>query len=69
MINGLCSNCVSSIWCETWCEVKCVAKKMRIYNPESINSCADFKKRPAVGYKEPKCQCEDCLRNDALAEE
>lgn len=69
MANYLCGNCISGIWCETWGEMKCVVKKMRIYKPEELTACSDYKKRPTVGYKEPKCQCEECLKNDSLAAE
>lgn len=66
MTSSLCGSCVNSIRCETWGEWKCVAKELRIYDP--VIYCKDYKKR-GKDFKEPKCQCEDCLKNDLLAEE
>lgn len=68
---SLCEDCVSAVSCETWGEVKCLAQKKRIYGYVKLidpAQCKFYKKR-GKGFKEPKCQCEDCLRNEQLAEE
>lgn len=65
-MNTLCSTCVYSIWCPTWCEWKCKVTERRIYDP--IIQCSDYKKRNK-DFKDPKCQCEDCLGNDDLWDE
>ena len=64
----LCATCNNSIFCPTWAEWKCLAQKRRVYEYAEMTECKDFKKRPA-DFKERKCQCEDCLRNDILAGE
>ena len=64
----LCATCTMSIWCPTWTEWKCKAKEKRIYNYKAVTSCDDYKKRDK-NFKEPKCQCKDCLENDILFEE
>lgn len=65
---GLCPTCSNSIFCKTWAEYKCSAKKRRIYGYETLTECKQYKKRPA-GWKEMPCRCEDCLKNEMLAEE
>lgn len=65
---SLCETCVSSRRCETWGELKCVAKKMRIYGYKTLTECKFYKKR-GKDFKEEPCQCEDCLKNEALMEE
>ena len=64
----LCPNCTYSRWCPTWAEWKCLAKERRIYEYAEMTECEDFKKR-GVGFKEARCQCEDCLKNEMLDEE
>jgi hypothetical protein len=66
--NGLCPTCVSSIFCDTYGEVKCLVHKRRIYGYKTMMTCGSYKKRPK-DFKEPKCQCESCLKNAALVEE
>lgn len=65
---SLCPTCVHSIWCRTWAEWKCRILCKRIRNPDSVTGCEHYKTRPK-GFKEPKCQCEDCLKNELLYEE
>ena len=66
--NGLCSTCINSILCETWSEWKCKIKEKRIYSHEDIKTCSDYKKR-GEDFKDPMCQCDDCLNNEKLCEE
>ena len=66
--NGLCATCISSIRCDTWGEWKCVAHKRRYYGENIPETCADYKKR-GKDFKESPCQCEDCLKNEALVRE
>ena len=68
MNKGLCYTCVNSVRCPTWAEWKCLAQKRRVYEYAEMTSCADFKKR-GKDFKDRKCQCEDCLKNDSLAME
>lgn len=63
MAKGLCETCAESIWCPTWGEWKCKAKSKRIYS--DVTKCSDYKKRDK-NFKEPRCQCDDCLKNEAL---
>lgn len=63
--NYLCPQCVNSVRCETWAEWKCLAQKKRIYGYKTLTECKFYKKR-GKGFKEPKCQCEDCLKNPLL---
>ncbi len=56
----LCLTCENCIECGTWGEKKCKELKIRIYS--EINNCKHHKKR-GKNFKEPKCQCEDCLKN------
>ena len=65
---SLCPTCVHSIWCRTWAEWKCKKLCIRIRNHNSISKCENYKSRPK-GFKEHKCQCEDCLKNELLYEE
>lgn len=65
---SLCPSCTNSIRCETWAEWKCKAQKRRIYGYKTMTVCGSYKKRPK-DFKEPKCQCEDCLKNATLIEE
>ena len=65
---GLCPTCESAIWCSTWGEVKCKVHERRIYGYKTLTDCKLYKKRDKA-FKEPKCQCEDCLKNDLLAAE
>ena len=64
----LCPNCVYGIYCPTWGEWKCRALERRIYNYASLTDCNFYKKR-GKGFEEPRCQCEDCLKNELLSEE
>ena len=64
-MGGLCANCIQSIWCPTWGETKCRELKARIYG--DVNECSSYKKR-GKDFKEVKCQCKDCLKNDSLYE-
>lgn len=68
---SICESCDQEIWCPTWGEVKCRAQKKRIYGYKKLTDpaqCKFYRKR-GRDFKEPKCQCEDCLQNDKLAEE
>ena len=56
-----CKNCSNAIRCNTWGEYKCTTRELRYSKP--VEDCADFVKRP-VGWKEMKCRCEDCLRDE-----
>lgn len=69
MPNGLCPNCVNSVQCPTWGEYKCLKKEVRLsqYGFKQPTSCRDYKKR-GKDFKERKCQCEDCLKNEDLWE-
>lgn len=57
---GLCATCEKSIFCNTWGEWKCKGLELRVYG--DVVQCGTYKKRPK-DFKEPKCQCEDCLNN------
>ena len=61
----LCASCTQSIYCDTWSEWKCRAKEKRIYNYKTITNCEYYKKRDK-NFKEPKCQCENCLENELI---
>ena len=65
---SLCPTCVYSIWCRTWAEWKCKKLQIRLRNSNVVTTCDHYKTRPK-GFKEPKCQCEDCLKNELLYEE
>lgn len=65
MNKGLCCTCANSIACSTWAEWKCLIQKRRIYEYADMTSCPDYKKRDK-DFKESKCQCEDCLKNESL---
>ena len=58
MTDKECIKCTNSIFCATWGEYKCKVKKERVYG--DISECPDFKRRDK-NFKEPKCQCEDCM--------
>jgi hypothetical protein len=66
MLNTICNTCNNSIWCDTWGEFKCTAKKRYIYS--EVAECEDYTKM-AKNTKQQFCQCEDCLKNEKLAEE
>ena len=66
MAKTLCSSCASSIWCPTWSEWKCKKHGLRMYS--AVASCNDYSARPK-GFKEPACQCKDCLVNDIILDE
>lgn len=66
MTKSLCETCIHSIRCETWAEWKCKLENRRIY--EIRTKCSGYKKRDS-NFKEPKCQCEDCLKNELLFSE
>ena len=69
--NYLCPKCVNSVRCETWGEWKCLAQKKRIYGYKKLTDqaqCKFYKKR-GKDFKEPKCQCEDCLKNPLVESE
>lgn len=65
---GLCPTCVNSIRCETWAEWRCKKLERRIYGYKKLTGCKFYSKRGKT-FKEPKCQCEDCLKNESLIEE
>lgn len=67
---GLCSSCSNSIRCDTWAEWKCTKRAIRFssYGYSMPAKCSDYVKRPK-NWKEMKCQCEDCLKNESLTEE
>ena len=65
---GLCPTCVNSIWCDTWGEFKCKKLERRIYGYKKMTECKFYGKRDKF-FKERKCQCEDCLKNESLAAE
>ena len=66
MATNLCTSCSSGIWCGTWAQWKCTAQTRRVH--ETATKCDVYKKR-GKDFKESRCQCDDCLRNEALAEE
>lgn len=68
--DGLCKTCVYSIWCPTWAEYKCVKMNLRFtsYGFSMPVNCNVYKKRDK-DFEEPKCQCEDCLKNEDLWDE
>ena len=63
---SLCRSCEKSINCPTWGDTKCKAFNIRIYSV--IDKCGSYKKRDK-NFKEPKCQCESCLKNAKLNED
>lgn len=66
MSEPICSTCSHSIWCPTWAEWKCKLKGRRIYSDNLLSvTCPDHKKRDKT-FKESACQCESCLKNEAL---
>lgn len=68
MSEGLCPICTNSIWCPTWAEWKCKIKERRIYDYKTLTECKFYKKR-GKDFKESRCQCEDCLKNEDLLDE
>lgn len=60
---GLCPSCESAIWCNIWGQFKCKTKERYITGRKTI--CASYTKRPK-DFKEPQCQCEDCLKHAEL---
>lgn len=64
--NGLCPSCTNSRFCDTWAEYKCLHHKRRIYEYKTMTECEFYKKRDK-SFKDSKCQCEDCLRNEELS--
>lgn len=62
----LCETCMNAIWCPTWTEWRCKVKEKRIRR--ELTKCSDYKKRDK-NFKEPKCQCKNCLENELLFEE
>ena len=67
---GLCPTCIHSCWCPTWAEYRCFAKEIRLseYGIPQLTECSEYKKR-GKDFKEPKCQCENCLENEKLLDE
>lgn len=67
---GLCASCTKSIWCQTWAERKCLVRRLRFsaYGYFQPVKCPDYKKRDK-NFKEQRCQCKDCLKNEALIDE
>lgn len=70
MSENLCASCTSSIFCPTWTELKCVKRKVIFssYGRPIPTECSDYKKR-GKDFKEPVCHCDDCLKNESLADE
>lgn len=66
MAKFLCETCTNAIRCPTWAEWKCKVKEKRIRG--ELTKCSDYKKRDK-NFKEPKCQCKNCLENELLFEE
>lgn len=64
----LCPTCANAIFCDTWGQFKCTVKERRITGYKTMTVCGDYKKRPK-DFKEPLCHCEDCMKNELLAEE
>lgn len=68
MAEDLCSTCANSIRCDTWAEWKCRKFERRIYDYYTMTNCEFYKKRQK-NFKEPKCQCEDCINNESLCDD
>lgn len=66
MADTLCASCASSIWCPTWAEWKCKQHERRMYSV--VERCTDYTARPK-SFKEPMCQCKDCLVNEMILDE
>ena len=62
---GLCTTCIYSCWCPTWGDYRCFEKEIRLstYGFQQPINCSVYKKR-GKDFKEPKCQCENCLENE-----
>lgn len=67
---SLCASCSMSLWCPTWAERKCMKRKIRFstYGHFQPVECPDYKKRDK-NFKESRCQCDDCLKNESLLDE
>ena len=63
-VTGKCPTCEKSIFCPTWAEWKCKATERRFHHNGPLE-CEHFKKR-GKDFKESKCRCEDCLKNENL---
>lgn len=63
-VTGKCPTCENSIFCPTWGERKCPILKRRFFHNGPLE-CEHFKKR-GKDFKESKCRCEDCLKNENL---
>lgn len=70
MAKELCSTCTNAVRCYTWAEWRCLKKAIRFtaYGYSMPTKCSDYEKRDK-NFKEPKCQCDDCLRNENLLDE
>ena len=68
MAEGSCPSCVNSVWCDTWSEWKCKKLNKRIYGYKKLTNCKFYSKRPK-NFKEPRCQCKDCLNNEFIWDE
>lgn len=70
MAKELCSSCTNAVRCYTWAEWKCLKQAVRFssYGYSMPTKCSDYKKRDKI-FKEPKCQCDDCSRNENLLDE
>ena len=64
----LCASCTQSIYCFTCFECICNVKEQLFYNYKTITNCEYYKKRDK-NFKEPKCQCENCLENELTMED
>jgi len=67
LYEGLCATCSKSIFCRTWTNWKCLEHK-KCYPYAGVKECEDYKKRP-VKWAVMPCRCEDCLKNELLADE
>lgn len=68
MASGLCPTCTNGIFCPTWSEWRCKKLERRIYGYQRLTRCTFYNKR-GKDFKEPRCQCNDCLQNEALLDE
>lgn len=62
-----CVNCEHSIHCDSWGDYKCLVKKIRVYEPETVGAeCKDFKKMQKKNIlgevKKSKCRCSTCQK-------
>lgn len=67
---NLCTSCVNCVRCYTWGEWKCLKQAVRFtsHGHSMPTKCSDYEKRDN-NFKEPKCQCKDCLVNESLWDE